>query len=80
MKVVKASAMPPRVKRKPRKSKYRDAVNAFVRSGFDLAEVTLDEGEKVANVHRGLSQHAQRAGVRVMMRGERLFLEREVRR
>lgn len=76
MKVIKAAAVPPRKKAGQLRSKYRDAVNNFVRSGFECAEVTLDEGEDVKKVHRGLWPHAKRAGVTLSLRGERLFMER----
>lgn len=76
MKVIKAAAVPPRKKAGQLRSKYRDAVNCFVRSGFECAEVTLDEGESVKKVHRGLWPHAKRAGVTLSLRGERLFMER----
>ena len=75
MKVIKAAAVPP--KKKPqRRSKYRDAVSAFLRSGFECAEVVLEEGEDAKKVHRGLWPHAKRAGVTLALRGERLFMER----
>lgn len=78
MKVIKAAAVPPK-KKGGRRSKYRDAVNAFVRSGFECAEVVVEEGESVKKLHRGLWPHAKRAGVHVVLRGERLFMERGAR-
>ena len=78
MKVIKAAAVPP--KKKPqRRSKYRDAVSAFLRSGFECAEVTPEEGEDVNKLKRVLWYHAKRAGVTLALRGERLFMEREGR-
>lgn len=76
MKVIKAAAVPPRKKPRELRSKYRDAVNNFVRSGFECAEVVPEEGEDVKKVHRGLWPHAKRAGVTLSLRGGRLFMER----
>ena len=76
MKVIKAAAVPPRKKAAQLRSKYRDAVNTFVRSGFECAEVVPEEGEDVKKVHSGLWPHAKRAGVTLSLRGERLFMER----
>ena len=77
MKVIKAAAVPPRKKSSRQlRSKYRDAVTSFVRSGFECAEVVPEEGEDVKKVHRGLWPHAKRAGVTLSLRGERLFMER----
>ena len=76
MKVIKAAAVPPKKSAGQRRSKYRDAVASFVRSGFECAEVVLEEGESIRNVHRCLWPHAKRAGVALALRGGRLFLER----
>ena len=78
MKVIKAAAVPPR-KKPHRRSKYRDAVTSFVRSGFECAEVVPEEGEDVNKLKRCLWPHAKRAGVTLALRGERLFMEREGR-
>lgn len=76
MRVIKAAAVPPRKKAGQLRSKYRDAVNVFVRSGFECAEVVPEEGEDVKKMYKGLRTHAKRAGVTLSLRGERLFMER----
>ena len=75
MRVIKAAVIPPKKKRVVR-SVYRDKLLGFKGSGFERAEVLLDEGESPKNVYLNLNRYAKEQGVSVVKRENRIFLER----
>lgn len=75
MRVVKAAVIPPKKKRVVR-SVYRDKLLGFKGSGFERAEVLLDEGESPENVYLNLNRYAKGLGISVVKRGDRIFLAR----
>lgn len=76
MRVVKVAVIPPRTTKVNRKSKYKQKLLDFEGSGFEYAEVTFDEGEDARKVYMGFAKYAKKLGVKVVKRGERLFLAR----
>lgn len=76
MRVIRAAVIPPRTTKVNRKSKYKQKLLDFKSSGFEYAEVTFDEGEDARKVYMGFAKFAKAVGVRVVKRGERLFLAR----
>ena len=75
MRVIKTAVIPPKKKRVVR-SVYRDKILGFKSSGFERAEVLLDEGESPKNVYQSLKRYAKKLGVSVVRRGGRIFLAR----
>ncbi|MBQ1839997.1 MAG: hypothetical protein II128_01525 [Atopobiaceae bacterium] len=75
MRVIKTAVIPPKKKRVVR-SVYRDKILGFKSSGFERAEVLLDEGESPENVYLNLNRYAKGLGVSVVKRGDRIFLAR----
>ena len=75
MRVIKTAVIPPKKKRVVR-SVYRDKLLGFKGSGFESAEVLLDEGESPENVYLNLNRYAKGLGVSVVKRGDRIFLAR----
>lgn len=75
MRVIKTAVIPPKKKRVGR-SVYRDKLLGFKGSGFERAEVLLDEGESPKNVYQNLKRYAKGLGVSVVRRGDRIFLAR----
>lgn len=76
MRVVKVAVIPPKKARVKRVSKYKQKLLDFKGSGFECAEVTFDEGEDARKAYMGFAKFAKAVGVRVVKRGERLFLAR----
>ena len=69
MRVIRAAVIPPRTTKVNRKSKYKQKLLDFKGSGFD-------EGEGARKAYMGFAKFAKAVGVRVVKRGERLFLAR----
>lgn len=76
MRVVKAAVIPPKTVKAKRVSKYKQKLLDFKGSGFECAEVLFDEGEDARKAYMGFTKFAKKAGVKVVRRGERLFLAR----
>lgn len=76
MRVIKTAVIPPKKTANKGRSKYRDKLLGFKGSGFERAEVLLDEGESPKNVYQNLKRYAKKLGVSVVKRGDRIFLAR----
>lgn len=76
MRVVKVAVIPPKTTKVKRVSKYKQKLLDFKGSGFEYAEVTFDKGEDARKAYMGFAKFAKKVGVRVVKRGERLFLAR----
>lgn len=73
MELVKCSEVPTRTVR----GYYSGLVSEFLKSGEEVAEIRLSDGDDLMRAYNALKQCQARKGVHVFRRNNRLYVERE---